>query len=97
MIDVGDYGDITKLFYHGKNLTNGYELNTTNKKSGDYIGNSRVVRTFICNLYALSWAFTLKLHKKTAGQPGKPTSGLSIYKLNSYTQRIKVASVYGLL
>ena len=57
MIDVGDDGDITKFFYHGKTLTDGYGLNTRYKKSGDYIGNSRFLRSFICNLYALSWGF----------------------------------------
>ena len=46
MINVGDDGDVSKLFYHGMALTDGYRLDTTGKKSGDYIGNSPFVRRF---------------------------------------------------
>jgi hypothetical protein len=47
MINVGDDGDITKFFYHGTDLTDGYGLGTTGKKIGDYIGNSRVKGGFM--------------------------------------------------
>ena len=46
MINVGDDGDIAKLFYHGMILTDGYLLDTRGKTSGDYIGNSPIVRRF---------------------------------------------------